>query len=359
MYRISHLQQDEYQSYTNFLLRNEHNLFYASLKYKQLLYKLLDCEDHFLIVKDENGKIVGALPLMMSRNGTFGPIANSLPYYGSNGGVIADRNIPDDDQSKVKLLLLSKADEIIKERGCGAFTIITNPLDQNIDFYENNIPHTFRDERIGQITELPVNGNDLDSRLIALFQNPRPRNIRKAIKSDVTCRFSYDDEDLNFLFTTHEDNISSIGGLSKDVSFFRLVPDVFNHNEYRVYIAEKDGRKIAALLLFYFNKTVEYFTPTVIDKARPLQPTALIIYEAMKDAITAGYRYWNWGGTWVSQTGVYDFKKRWGAGDYPYYYYITLYKHEILDSSQSELLEQYPGFYVVPFGHLKRRHGNG
>ena len=37
---------------------------------------------------------------------------------------------------------------------------------------------------------------------------------------------------------------------------------------------------------------------------------ALILNKAFDDAKMKGYKYWNWGGTWLSQKGVFRFKKK-------------------------------------------------
>lgn len=72
----------------------------------------------------------------------------------------------------------------------------------------------------------------------------------------------------------------------------------------------------------------------------------------MKDSIHAGYNRWNWGGTWITQEGVYNFKKKWGTEDYPYYYYNKIYDKKILEIEKQELLEEFEYFYVIPFSVL-------
>jgi lipid II:glycine glycyltransferase (peptidoglycan interpeptide bridge formation enzyme) len=112
------------------------------------------------------------------------------------------------------------------------------------------------------------------------------------------------------------------------------------------------GQPVAALLLLYFNRTVEYYVPATLEAERVHQPTSLILFQAMQDAARAGYTRWNWGGTWLNQDGVSRFKRKWGAQDSRYRYYIKLNAAEILKRSRSELLDAYPGFYVVPFDKL-------
>jgi len=74
----------------------------------------------------------------------------------------------------------------------------------------------------------------------------------------------------------------------------------------------------------------------------------------MKDAIEKNYRYWNWGGTWKSQKGVYDFKKKWGASDKKYYYYSKIINPKILNQQAVSLLNRYPNFYTLPFEKLRK-----
>ncbi len=80
---------------------------------------------------------------------------------------------------------------------------------------------------------------------------------------------------------------------------------------------------------------------------------ALILYRAMEDAAARGCTCWNWGGTWLSQQGVYRFKRKWGAGDRRYRYYVRVNDEGVLHRSPGELLSAYPDFYVVPFDRLK------
>ena len=64
-------------------------------------------------------------------------------------------------------------------------------------------------------------------------------------------------------------------------------------------------------------------------------------------------RYWNWGGTWASQTTLYFFKQRWGAVDRPYRYYTRVFNRELLNATPAQLLKEYPYFFVAPFDRLQ------
>ena len=114
-------------------------------------------------------------------------------------------------------------------------------------------------------------------------------------------------------------------------------------NQWAIFTAFLGDKPIAALLVFYFNKTVEYFTPVIDESYRSTQSLALVIYEAMRDSIFNGFSNWNWGGTWLTQGGVYDFKKRWGTTEYRYYYFTRVF-HDDLQRCTSPICRNYLDF---------------
>ena len=149
--------------------------------------------------------------------------------------------------------------------------------------------------------------------------------------------------------------MQAIGGLAKSERFFDLLPTVFTPGEdFKLYIADKDGEIAAALLVLYFNRTAEYYTPVIDHLSRPLQPLSLILLQALADAARDGYQTWNWGGTWPGQVGVYRFKRKWAAREESYSYYTQLNDKRLLELSPAEILARYPSFFVIPFSALAR-----
>lgn len=338
------------EKYECFIRQSPVTLLYASVAYRQLLLDYLGADPIYLGAKDLDGSLLAVLPAFLKKNERYGNIINSLPFYGSNGGVIEHKG-----NREIQRGLLRFFDEIALQQSCAATTIITSPLQSHDELYDRYAKYDFKDQRIGQITSLPGQTDDLAHNLISMFSDPRPRNIKKAVKSGVRVRWSRDSDDMNFLYETHCQNILAIGGIPKQRQFFEQVLTSMPKNNFKIYTANIDGKLVAALLLFYYNRTVEYFTPSILDGYRTQQPLSLVIFEAMKDAIAENYSHWNWGGTWLTQNGVYDFKKRWGTVDYPYFYYSRLYNDGLLKLTPAQLLSEYPNFYVLPFNQLENR----
>ena len=353
--KIELLTPDLEASYEELLHSVEYSLMYVSLKYRNFLKRILTHSQDFYLVAYESGQMVGVLPSFIKYNTTYGNILNSLPFYGSNGGVILSPKAS--DRKAVKLALLGAFDSLGVEKSVMTSTLISNPLDPDVTLYEAHSQYTLRDRRIGQIVCLPTRGSndsELEDALMGMFHQKTRNCVRKAQKNQIAVYHSDSLEAIQSLATLHQQNLEVIGGLSKSWSVFLSIRETFSYDrDYRVYLAQKDGRIIAALLVFFYNHTAEYYTPATLVKYRVYQPMSLLVYEAMKEATQRGCIYWNWGGTWLTQDGVYHFKSRWGTEDKLYSYYIKVFDEQILGYSKEQLLQEYPYFYAVPFAHLK------
>ena len=344
-----HLDKQFVDRYIDFLEEKGSTLFYQSPVFHRFLKNHLNSDLYYFLWLRKN-KIVASFPFMVKRNEKVGGVLNSLPYYGSNGSLVFSHSAKGDEKNKIRNDLKDRLNSFYKDQDIVLSTLISNPLEkEEMEWLRGNWRADFKDYRIGQITELPDYSETFEDDLFDLYDNPRPRNIRRAIKAEINVTKKWDKKALEFLYTVHKNNIERIGGLAKKREFFMQIPDYFDKADYAVFVAEKEGQPIAALLVFYFNKTVEYFTPATIHEFRNDQPSALIIHEAMKAAIIEGFKYWNWGGTWESQAGVYDFKNKWGAKDYRYEYFIQIVDSSVKKIPIEKLKEAFPNFYLYPF----------
>ena len=336
--QLTRLEKKDEREYREFIGSLEESLLYYSLSYKDFLEALLGCRPEYWIAR-EGGKITGALPVMQME-GPFGRILNSLPFYGSHGAVLYSSDTARD-------ALYAKFNALAQAPGVAAATLIAHPMLSSV---EDPVQHDLQDERIGQFTRLP-SGENLEEQILGKLDASARRNIRKAKNSGITV--SVENDAVEFLKRVHTENMRDIGGKAKTPGFFQAFPKYFEPDrDYKIYVAHRDGEPVSALLLFYFNRTVEYFVPVTVSQHRIVQPMAAILLRAMLDACRSGFTWWNWGGTWTDQEGVYRFKRKWGAEDYRYRYYVKINDQTILDRSEEALLEAYLDFFVVPFSHL-------
>lgn len=331
-------------------------LLYGSLSYRSFLKRLLpQSEDVYLLAMDGK-RIIGALPAFIA-HGKLGPVINSLPFYGSIGGIVVAPDI--DHPDEVKYALLEALDALAREVKAVCSLIINNPLTEDDTVYAQHAHATLYDERIGQLTPLPTDSKDdaeLREKLISVFHSNPRRILAKAHKSELKISHSGDEEALQALYSIHTENMAIIGGLAKRWEVFAAIRDAFRYDDdYRVYIAKKDEQIVAALLVFFYHRTAEYFVPATSSEHRSLQPLSPLIFEGMQEAAKRGCTKWNWGGTWLTQDGVHEFKSRWGAQDIPYRYFIREYPEHgsLRTADKATLLQDYPYFYTLPFSALE------
>jgi hypothetical protein len=333
-------------AYDAFVRRHPAGLFYYGIAYRDLVASHLYCQHDYQIAL-EDGNIHGALPVMW-RDDDGGRIYNSLPFYGSHGGPLAAT-------VEIERALWARWHELTTAAGTLSATVVTNPLQPPAQ----PPAHTFVDERISQMTSLPRpplgDRSTVEDAVLASIDGSARRNVRKALRLGVTVERGRTEipRRLQQLATLHGENMRALGGTAKPPDFFAAIERHFTPPEdFDVYVAHCDGRVAAALLLFTVGDTVEYFTPAVDANYRSYQPLAAILYSAMTDAVERRAQRWNWGGTWVTQTTLFRFKRKWGAVESRYRYFVTLNDESLLRARSVDLQERFPGFYVVPFRAL-------
>jgi hypothetical protein len=333
--------QDE-PAYAAFVAQQPEAMLYHSLAYLQLISSITGAKTETLLAVDDAHQIKGAFPIL-AKDGPLGRVLNSLPFYGSHGGVLAE-------SSAAAEALTASYNELAVTEGVCAATVVANPLAA--------IPapvcrHSLTDSRIGQFTRIEFDERHAENLMQSYHQKTR-NMVRKGEKSGI--RIEEENGQVEFLMEVHRESMRALGGRAKPDTFFRLFPRYFQvGNDYRIFVARSGGEPVAALLLFYFRDTVEYYMPVIREAHRDRQPLSLLIHHAMTHASMSGYRLWNWGGTWPTQHGVYLFKKRWNTHDINYTYFVQANSPAVFASSKEALLEHYPDFFVVPF-HMLTSH---
>jgi hypothetical protein len=326
-------------------------LLYYGLAYRDLLVEHLGCSHRYLVAVGA-GEIRGVLPVMW-REDHGRRIYNSLPYFGSHGWILST-------DGQAERALSSAWQDLAEAPTTVSATVISNPM-----LEAGSIPrHNFSDERINQTTALPEgvgeHGRSPEEDVLALTEPSARRNVRKALRMGVSLEAGAAGIEgrLEVLCRIHRDNMRTLGAVAKSREFFEAVPKHFRPVEdFDVYVGCVDGQPAAALLVFYYARTAEYFTPAVEHSHRSDQPLAAVLLRAMTDASKRGLRRWNWGGTGLTQEGVYRFKRKWGAIGSRYRYLVQLNDESILDRSVDELTDSFEHFYVVPFARLRSKGG--
>lgn len=335
------------EAYAALFKARDENLLYASPAYLSYLKALLDGAEDRTLMAFRDSALVGILPCLVHPHAEHGAVMNSLPYYGSNAGIL----LAPGEGMDVASALLTAWKGLAEELDAAAWTLVENPLSPMAGYMERLGLHSLEDDRVGQLTPLSaIRPGHAAEELMGLFHSKTRNMIRKFENTGLTIDRDESLGALHDLYALHCENMQDIGGRAKPEEAFTRIPDHFEAgSEYRLYTVRDKGTLAAALLVFFCNRTAEYYTPAVRVAYRSYQPISGMAYRAMQDAVAMGMFWWNWGGTWLSQDGVYRFKSRWGTQNVPYRYYIDVRNSDIMWMSPEALREAYPYFYVRPY----------
>ena len=352
--KIEILTKEKEEEYSKSILKDSRSFLLSTLKYRDLIEEVTKSEPRYIILLKDN-KIVASLPTFIKR-GKEGSVLNSMPWYGSNPGISVDESLSYEERYEIKTKIISSFHDLAKKEDCFSSCLITRPFEKDICVFDNSFTCSFIDSRIGMFTKLPNYSDNISNDLMKIVHSKTRNLIRKSENLNIEFYHSNSTEDLLFLSETHKKNMQSVNASFKDFDFFLKFSKIFKYDDdYRIYIAKIGNMKIAALLISYFNKTVEYFTPAIDVNYRSYNPLNLLIFNAMKDMSSKEFVFWNWGGTTLpGMEGVYHFKNRWGSMECNYYYFITFYKdlEKVKRLTKDFLLKEYEFFYLVPFSEL-------
>lgn len=333
------------------LTTSDQQLVYTSPDFLDFLENVTQGEA-CVVLAETADEIVGALPYVARRVAGVGTIINSLPWWGSHGSCILDRRRENADNIRRALLAGFKS-HLDKIDLVSATMILSHDEEAARALYVSALSPTATDARIGQVTRLPNNPMQEDT-LLTMFAQKTRNLVRKSLKQGFTEVVADDDDAWGFLHRVHVQNISALGGKPKPLSHFSRLRETLPTSARRLSLAMDGETPIAALLLLYAGKTVEYVTPAIEVSARSRQPLSFLIWKGMLNAVDRNFTSWNWGGTWKGQASLHHFKAGFGAEDRPYSYLICATPEGIakLQKHHGQLDIMYPYFYAYPYSLL-------
>lgn len=277
---------------------------------------------------------------------------NSMPYFGPNAGVLSPIEAADTRQ-QIELELLRAALTLAKNKNAltAVFYSAFNPFSERS---ANPPPPEFSRpieiERETLFIKLPEHGP-------IQWKSKIPYDLRKAEKAGITVSSEIAETDIETIYRLYHENCTDHGIPVKPFNAVEFLLRRANHvPQIKAHVARQDGKIIAALIVMRGPQTASYYLPCTASTHRTLQPGSLLIDFACHQAIADGVRYWNWEASPSSESGVYQFKKKWGAqsGSYTTTVYPLASADQLATLTSEEIAKNFPFFYVYPFNQLPR-----
>ena len=121
---------------------------------------------------------------------------------------------------------------------------------------------------------------------------------------------------------------------ARSLPFFEeLWNSFYETGKMKLFKAVYNNRLIAGSIFFYYNKKVHYAFNASHRNVLTLRPNDLIHWEAIHDAQKKGFQSYDFGEVSNSNTGLADYKKKWGTKSIDLYHYYYPKEEKLAEGS--------------------------
>ena len=258
----------------------------------------------YFFYAEQNGEIVGVLPLAHIKSLLFGNSLIALPFAVYGGVAASCQEAADALERAAQALALRLGVDHLEFR---------NVIPRHADWPAQDIYVTFRKEI------LP----DVEANMLAIPRKQRAM-VRKGINNGLVSTI---DQDSNQFFSLFADNVHRHGTPALPKRYFDTLLQVFGHDCEILTVSTPDGRVLSSVLSFYFRDEVLPYYAGDDEAARNFAANDFKYWELMRRSCEKGLKVFDYGRSKVG-TGPYSFKKNWGFEPQPLYYEYCLYKRD-------------------------------
>ena len=308
-----------------------------------------DYSPRYIILEDEDGKILAGFPLLLVKSWITGTRLVCLPF--------SDYCYPlSENPEHINSIVQVMKNEM--KTGDASYVEIRGwPSDIPTDEL-GLLPFHYH---LSHIVDLSQNIDSLEKS----FSTNVRRSIRKALNNEVTIRSVEDEEFLKVFYRFNVITRKKNGVIPQPYSLFRSVfRNLILSNKGWLLVAEWQGIPIAATLLLIFKDTIYYkYNASDINHLDKC-PNHLIIWEAIQRAYQNNLIKFDYGRCSPEDEGLRTFKTKWAARelDLPCYYYpvikgtMTYSDTSLKYRAMNRVVEILPGSVLKSIGSMLYKH---
>ena len=258
----------------------------------------------FFLYAEQDGRIVGVLPLAQVKSLLFGHALVGLPFT-VYGGVAAT-------EPAAVQALEDEAQRLARQLGAEHLEL-RNMQRRHADWPLQDLYVTFRK------AILP----DEAANMLAIPRKQRAM-VRKGIKHELRSEI---DPGVDRFFAMFADNVHRHGTPAMPRRWFQALRQEFGDDCEVLTVVTADGRPVSSVMSFYFRDEVLPYYAGDDEAARDLAANDFKYWELMRRACARGLKLFDFGRS-KQGTGPYAFKKNWGFEPTPLQYEYCLYKRD-------------------------------
>ena len=266
------------------------------LRWRTVIERVFGHESMYLAARDNQGTLVGVLPLVRVRSVVFGHYLVSMPFLNYGGPIGSDAAVR---------ALIEKAVTVARRDRVKLLEMRSSvPL-------ETALPVSHR--KITVVLDLPAT----PEALLGSFDSKLRSQIRRPQKEGVSVAFGRDQ--LEPFFAVFARHMRDLGTPTQSLMFFREVANQFPDDCWIgcAYIA---GQPVAGGYGFRFGDEFEMTWASSLREYNRQAPNMLIYWAFMERAMAQGVKRFNFGRCTRGE-GTHRFKMQWGGREEQLWWY--------------------------------------
>lgn len=278
--------------------------FFHKADWQQVLKRAFGHRAHYLYAEQE-GEIVGVLPLAEVKSLLFGHSLISTPFC-VYGGPVADNE-------EILQQLIDRACQLADELQVDHLEL-RNQKRLRQDWPCKELYFTFRRDISA----------DEEENLKAI-----PRKQRAVVRKSLTLGLESDfDEQIEPFYDAYSISVRNLGTPVFSKKYFKILREVFK-DQCDVLSVRKEGQMVCSVMSFYFRDQVLPYYGGGSSLARALKGNDYMYWQLMCSASERGCNLFDFGRS-KAGTGPYSFKKNWGFEPQPLHYEYYLVKAQAM-----------------------------
>ena len=314
------IQQEQLTRWDDFLNTQQASGYHHSYWLK-LIQTSFGHETLLIVAEDDQGEIIGGLPLTFFSNKLFGTFAISIPYV-NYGGVVTHF-------FDVAQALINYAHELRPQKNLSHIEIRT----MQAGLAENSL-----DKKVSMVLALPNSDEELDKNLGA--------KVRAQYKKAEIYNPSFKIGKLELLDDFYKVFSRNMRDLGTPVYSKSLFKNILNTTEIKsaLIVVYMDGKPVSTGFLVGYKNMLEIPWASTIQSANIKNANMWMYRQILSYAIKENYSFFDFGRSTLG-AGTYKFKKQWGAVAYSHHWYYLLPKGE----QKPELNPDNPKYKLIIF----------
>jgi hypothetical protein len=341
--------------YEELYSRCPHALVQQSTAWADVICSSLPDTPYFGVAYDDTGKALAGLPVYHF-NGKYGGILTSVPHAGPLGGIFHLDSLYLEVRTDVYRMLTDAMIDFASKLGCVSCSVISNPFWQNTDIYQSVRKPQYVFKNFCQSVFIPdafTKEGRFDAHSADYNQNIHYR-IGLASRRGYEIRTA-GMESFNEWYAIHVERHTEIGATPLPQSLLASIVEILPQRNMGGLIVAVQNNRIKGGFINIWNTVVAdaFMMSSSGEALKDGANWAMTEYSIRKMAQSS--RQWYNFQSSGRNSGVYDFKRRFGAKEIEYCFLTwTLPGFEsIIKAGADEISKHYQWHYAAPFAAIK------